>query len=73
MLTGKRIALHKEAKISVRLQIGPCVRANEQESKFSVFKKKTHDGNDNDAIVSTVRFIRVMTTSPIGRYNFFLY
>lgn len=67
MLTGKRIALRKEAKISVRLQFGPWVRANEQESKFFRFETEDADGNDNDAIITSIRFIRVTTTHLIER------
>jgi hypothetical protein len=40
MLTGKRLALRKEAKISVCLQLSPCVCTHEQESKFFRFEKK---------------------------------
>lgn len=61
MLTGKRFALRKEAKISVRLQLGPCVDVHEQESKFFRFQKKKkgerereREGNDNDGCFASV-------------------
>jgi hypothetical protein len=43
MLTGKRFALHKETKISVRLQLGPRVSVHEQESKFFRFEKEEEE------------------------------
>jgi hypothetical protein len=69
MLTGKRLILCKEAKISVRLQLGPCVykRTNRNRS-FSVFKKEEEEGNDNDGIATTIRFALVITTNIVDGY-----
>lgn len=66
MLTGKRLVLRKETKISVCLQLRPCVCTHEQESKFFRFQKK--EGNDNDGIATTIRVALVITTNIVDRY-----
>jgi hypothetical protein len=53
MLTGKRLILCKEAKISVRLQLGPCAhRRTNRNRSFSVLKKKEEAEEENDNIDS---------------------
>lgn len=69
MLTGKRLTLRKEAKISVYLQRSPCVCTHEQESKFFRFEKKEEEeGNDNDGIATTIHCTPVITTNIVDRY-----